>query len=410
VAEPPLPQPRPFAVDPLGAIAYLRNKTAVPTERWSDLWEGMHGAGFMVAGATKAGLIEDFHEAVTAAIAEGRTLEQFRADFDRIVEKHGWSYNGSRGWRSRVIFETNMRTAYAAGRWQQIQETKRARPWLRYVTVGDHRVRPQHRDWHDLVLAVDDPWWETHFPPNDWGCRCRVDTMNDRDLKRMGLKPGKAPPVRMVERTINKNTEPTPVLTPEGIGPGFAYNPGIAGFGRGANAVAVERHGGRMVELVAPGAPAPRDLPPLPVEAVAPPHLQPSADDAEFLARFRAAIGGDEAIWTDPTGARVRVGMRLAEHILADGGRQDGRDRYFPLMRGLVESPAEIWLGFVVHPQTGKVELRRRYVRVVYIEKNRVLGLVADASNGGEWSGFTFYRGKLSALDRLRIGRPLFRR
>jgi SPP1 gp7 family putative phage head morphogenesis protein len=405
-----LSDPRAFAVDPVGAIAYMRAKVGVPTERWSDLWEGMHGAGFMVAGATKAGLIEDFHEAVTAAIAEGRTLERFREDFDRIVAEHGWSYNGSRGWRSRVIFDTNMRTAYAAGRWQQIQETKRARPWLRYVTVGDHRVRPEHQAWHDLVLPVDDPWWETHFPPNDWGCRCRVDTMNDRDLKRMGLKPGKAPPVRMVERVINKNTEPVVVRTPEGIGPGFAYNPGIAGFGRGANAAAVDRHGGRMVELAAPGAPAPRDLPPLPVEQADLPRIERAIDDATFLQRFREAIGGDEAIWADPTGARVRIGMRLAEHILADQGRLDGRDRYFPLMRGLVESPAEVWLGFAVHSQTGKVELRRRYVRLFHDEKNRVLGLVADAASGGEWSGFTFYRGKMSALDRLRIGRLLYRR
>ena len=32
----------------------------------------------------------------------------------------GWA-NGGRNWRTRVIFETNLRTSYAAGRWQQLQ-------------------------------------------------------------------------------------------------------------------------------------------------------------------------------------------------------------------------------------------------------------------------------------------------
>ena len=47
------------------------------------------------------------------AIADGTTLDEFRDDFDGIVEKHGWSYNGSRGWHSRVIFDTNVNMAYA---------------------------------------------------------------------------------------------------------------------------------------------------------------------------------------------------------------------------------------------------------------------------------------------------------
>ncbi|MFV9492170.1 hypothetical protein ACNUI5_09110 [Pseudomonas aeruginosa] len=54
------------------------------------------------------------------AIADGTTLEEFRRDFDRIVAKYGWSYRGGRNWRSRVIYETNMRGSYMAGRLEQL--------------------------------------------------------------------------------------------------------------------------------------------------------------------------------------------------------------------------------------------------------------------------------------------------
>jgi uncharacterized protein with gpF-like domain len=217
-----------FAVAPGEAIAFLRRKLDIPTRHWTDLWNEMHSAAFVVAGAEREALLADFHQAVLDAIEQGGTLEQFRQDFDAIVAEHGWSYRGSRNWRSRVIYETNIRMASAAGRWEQIQEVKDDRPYLRYVhTEGERYPRPLHEAWHDTVLPVDDPWWLTHFAPNGWGCKCFVQSLNERDLERYGLSvSAAAPPVNMVERTLNTPDGPRTVIVPEGIDPGFAYRPG----------------------------------------------------------------------------------------------------------------------------------------------------------------------------------------
>jgi len=112
------------------AIRFFRRKVNVPTRRWADVWREQHDTAFMVAGAYKADLLDDLRQAVDKAIAEGATLRDFRRDFDAIVARHGWAYTGSRGWRSRLIFETNLRASYQAGRWAQVQAVKTRRPYL----------------------------------------------------------------------------------------------------------------------------------------------------------------------------------------------------------------------------------------------------------------------------------------
>lgn len=218
-------------------IAFFRRKANVNTDAWTDLWQAEHDHAFMVAGANRDDLVADLRAAVDRAIADGATLADFRKDFDAIVAKYGWSYNGGRNWRSRVIYETNLRTSYAAGRYAQLQEAKRFRPYWQYVhSDAVMHPRPLHLAWNGLVLHADDPWWNTHFPPGGWGCQCTVHALNDRDLARLGKSgPDTAPPLDMQTVTVGvRGPTPRTVETPAGIDPGFGYIPGADAFAREA--------------------------------------------------------------------------------------------------------------------------------------------------------------------------------
>ncbi len=129
--------------------------------------------------------------------------------------------------RLRIIFDTNLRMAYAHGRWQAIERLKETRPYLRYVAVRDERTRSKRRSWHGTVLPVDHPWWNTRYPPNGWNCRCIVQQLSGDDLERYGYTPtsGPGPDADVTMPWLNKRTGEITRI-PVGVDPGFAHNVG----------------------------------------------------------------------------------------------------------------------------------------------------------------------------------------
>lgn len=217
------------SLPPARAIEFLRQKTNRPTEHWTDVWQDAHSSAFAVAGAASEALVQDFRVAVAKALEQGTTLAEFRRDFDDIVARNGWTYNGTPAWRSQIIYETNLSTAYSAGRYAEMTEPAalRAFPYWQYVRTGSLIPRKEHLAWAGTVLRADDPWWSTHYPPNGWKCRCSVRPVSARGLGRMGkAEPDPAPAVNLRPWRNPRTGEVLQV--PDGIDPGFGYNPGQA--------------------------------------------------------------------------------------------------------------------------------------------------------------------------------------
>ncbi|MBR2978871.1 MAG: hypothetical protein IKC51_02920, partial [Myxococcaceae bacterium] len=92
--------------------------------------------------------------------------------------------------RARAIFETNLRTSWAAGRFAQMDEIKSERPFWQYRHGGSAQPRPEHLAWDGLILHADHPWWRTHYPPNGFGCTCHVVCLSAREVDREWKKAG----------------------------------------------------------------------------------------------------------------------------------------------------------------------------------------------------------------------------
>lgn len=213
-------------------IAFFKDKIDLPTERWQDLLGSAHDRAFVVAGAMRADLLADLHAAVLKSIEQGTTLETFRKDFKAIVAKRGWTgWTGEDSpegvaWRTKTIYGTNLRTSYQAGRHAQAQAIAHRRPYWRYVhnaTVLD--PRPEHVAWHGIILRAGDPWFSKRWPPSGWGCRCRIETLSQRDLERLGKSGPDPTPDDGTYEWLDKRTGQTHTI-PKGIDPGWDYTPG----------------------------------------------------------------------------------------------------------------------------------------------------------------------------------------
>lgn len=237
------------ALPPEEAIAYFKAKgfDLPKTFAWQDMWQTDHATAFTVAKSTGFNILNDLHTSLVQAMQGGQTFDQWKRNIIPTLQAQGWwgrqkmvdPANPDDGpqdvqlgsvRRLRTIFDVNTRMAYAAGRWNQIERTAKTAPWLRYAAILDSKTRPLHAEWHGTVLSFDHPWWDTHFPPNGWYCRCTTQQMSDRDLTRYGFKPSLGPKDDGPPKTYTNPRTGEVSQVPNGIDPGFAYNPGKVAF------------------------------------------------------------------------------------------------------------------------------------------------------------------------------------
>ncbi|HSW64965.1 MAG TPA: phage minor head protein [Dissulfurispiraceae bacterium] len=74
----------------------------------------------------------------------------------------------------RTEYVHTVRAARAAQQWHTIEADKDLYPYLEYMPSTAAEPRNEHKKLYGIIKPVDDPFWDTWMPPNDWGCRCSV--------------------------------------------------------------------------------------------------------------------------------------------------------------------------------------------------------------------------------------------
>lgn len=394
-------------------IEFFRRKANVPTNSYADIYNNEHDYAFVVAGANRNALLNDFRAAVDKAISEGTTLDEFRQDFAEIVEKHGWSYNGSFNWRTRIIYETNLNSSYQAGRYQQLRDTKF--PYLEYLH-SDYVEHPRelHESWNHLVLDFNDPWWNTHFPPNGYGCQCRVRGRTKGDLKRMGKNgPDTAPVITCVDRVIGENSgNPRIVRVPEGIDPSFEHIPGQS---RLDTFVPNPLDSDPTLKRGVPSVRAADEWPS--IREVSKKRLLEKGLTEEdyaniFLNEFGATLT-NPAIFKDVAGEALVIGKQL--FTVSKTGElkvtKRGREQFLLLLADSLKLPDEIWTRMEYFDHLQKSVVRRRYISRFMIDGEiKPMLAVFEVGDDG-WLGVTtFAPDNPEYLEQLRVGIRVFKR
>lgn len=200
-----------ISLPPEDAIKFLQAKGAQVTGNWTEWLDGQHARAFTVANVAKLDVLHDIQTSLDKALKDGQTLQQWKDGLIPELQRKGWwkregttaqlqaagrvdaegvIAKGLTPYRLKTIYQTNMQSAYMAGRHAQMIEQAEERPYWQYVAILDGKTRPAHRALNGRVFRYDDAGWGAFYPPNGFNCRCRVSNFSQRDLDRRKLTVG----------------------------------------------------------------------------------------------------------------------------------------------------------------------------------------------------------------------------
>ena len=136
-----------------------------------------------------------------------------------------------------------------------------------HVFRWEQRTPPwQHLAWNGLILSKDDPFWNNHFPPNGYGCKCFTRTGSEPKKRRYEREGIKIPPkadgsgaslIRVQTKapaeeykTYFKERKEFIERIPKGIAPGFAWNQGKTARSVSASLACLKKAQDKLPEAV----------------------------------------------------------------------------------------------------------------------------------------------------------------
>lgn len=200
-----------------GAVGFAK-KLANLTDKELDILAGVYSQeAVKLTKGIQHKIERRIRQTLVRLTAQGATtstgIAALRADFKALGLTPANSYT------LENIFRTQTQIAHAAGRSAAEQDPAiQEILWgYKYVTVGDTRVRPNHRLLEGVTLPKDHTFWRENTPPNGFSCRCKAIPLTRPH--RLKLPPG----VPAEDLIGPKGAQ----LLPPGADPGFRFHPGL---------------------------------------------------------------------------------------------------------------------------------------------------------------------------------------
>lgn len=218
--DPKGPRINPVAVPTPQIIEWIENKRPRTIGNWRELGAEEYGRAFTAAQTEGYDVVGDLYEGLLETMREGGGETDFAERVLPVLRAKGWLPDlddKQLGRRVRLIYDTNLRTSQAVGKWRAAQRTKQFLPYARYSAVLDRRTRPSHAALHGIIRPIDDPFWQEAWPPCGFNCRCIVSQVSRSQTLRHGgvTDEGRAQQALAAAKALSR-----------GSGDFWAFNPG----------------------------------------------------------------------------------------------------------------------------------------------------------------------------------------
>lgn len=168
-----------FNVPPKEAIDYFKKKQVVTRKAFDKLADDARSSAFTVSGIYKQDVLNGFKEEIVKALEEGTAQGTIIKHLKGIMSG---AYKSKQlgNYHLETIIRTNLQMAYGTGRRRALEDAADDLPYWQYHAVMDDRVRPTHAALNGLILPANHPFWNDHFPPWGFSCRCAVQATDEK--------------------------------------------------------------------------------------------------------------------------------------------------------------------------------------------------------------------------------------
>lgn len=187
--------------------------TLTSDEYYAQLDDQARIYSFSMAGDFDTSTIDRVKLSLSKAFEGGKSLEDWRADLKTVLDDAGLAESDITKARAQLIYRNAWANANQGAKWQELQSPIRRGVigMLRYLTIGDDRVRPTHAAMNKHTAPPDDPIWNTWRPPCGHNCRCTLITFTSRDVARGRVEASGSAPTHTADDNGNMiPVEPDP--------------------------------------------------------------------------------------------------------------------------------------------------------------------------------------------------------
>ncbi len=401
-----------IGLEPKQITAWFEKKGYKISWNWDDVYKEAHTKAFTVAKATQLSVLSELRHQVEKALKEGITLEEFKRNLTGNLRMKGWwgkvkakdvpnvdidkledpekEVTLGSPYRLKNIYTTNLNVAYSRGNYQGMIANTVNRPYWMYEAVMDNNTRPNHAKLNGKVFRFDDPIWETHYPPNGWGCRCSVRALDDDDLNEMNLN-------------VSSGNDFDNVIK---IDRGWDYNPGkdffdFDDFGK-------FRVNPKQKDYTTYGRPSLKNVDEKYFQEA--PEQLPKIKDVgieKFVQLVKKEFGLTDKNYTVIDTADNDKAIITYERLKHTWAKQDGREQFLSYIKPTLQNPFEVFLTEYISDK-GYIEYRKNYVSLFKDSKNRSFFTVLRLGKDGSifWNA---YPQDFKYMDKIRKGALLFK-
>ena len=176
------------------ASKFIADKPALTRDAFAKLLPELRARAFTIAGVQSFDVMQSIRDRI-ADLPLGANWADIKGDIVPQLVPYFVDPDGdaetqaaqrvAADRRAELLIRTHGQQAYATASYKIADAQRDIFPFWMYQTLQDGAVRPSHAALDGIVLPCNDPFWATHTPPWDWGCRCQFIAIAEADAEAM---------------------------------------------------------------------------------------------------------------------------------------------------------------------------------------------------------------------------------